>query len=76
MEIYFLLNLFAYLLTAGVNAGIDLPPIELRINAFLIVGAFIGVLILLLSLKIYQMESSKNSREYGAHLEEKKEKGR
>jgi hypothetical protein len=44
---------------------VTIPDIEQRINILLIVGSLILILILLLSLKIYQMESDDKGRKKG-----------
>ncbi len=49
--------IYIWLLTESANAGIDLPALEIRINLLLIAGFMILGLILLLTLKIYQLES-------------------
>jgi hypothetical protein len=48
--------------TTGVPA---FPPLDERVNMIMIVGMMIAVLILLLSLKIYQLETDKPGREEG-----------
>ncbi len=40
------------------NTSVDLPALEIRINMLLIVGIMILGLIMLISLKIYQIESA------------------
>jgi hypothetical protein len=47
------------------DVTVAIPDIEQRINILLIVGSLIFILILLLSLKIYQLESDDKGRKKG-----------
>lgn len=56
-------TIIMYFLISGNNVDIELPGLEQRINMLLIIGTMILGLILLLSLKIYQLESTEKSKE-------------
>lgn len=55
--IVYLINMIILFSETLEQSGIDLPVIEIRFNMLLVIGIMILGLILLITLKIYQMES-------------------